>query len=221
MALIASYLMTTKNLEPFFNSLITAKAPDLFTQKFLENLEFKSTNDRLYIGLLKGLGFLDPNGAPTERYFKFLDQTQSKKVLAEAIQEAYGDLFAVNLKANELSVAEVKNKFRTLTQGKNSDNVIALMANTFKALVNYAEWTPEAQKKTPKKEDDTKKPQGAPAPPAAEKPTEGDGQEQEEEDAPAKLQGTQLHYNIQIHLPESRDQAVYDAIFKSLRKHLF
>ena len=44
MALIASYLMTTKNLEPFFNSLITAKAPDVFTQKFLENLEFKSTN---------------------------------------------------------------------------------------------------------------------------------------------------------------------------------
>jgi len=78
MALIASYLMTTKNLEPFFNSLITAKAPDVFNQKFLENLEFKSTNDRLYIGLLKGLGFLDPNGTPTERYFKFLDQSQSK-----------------------------------------------------------------------------------------------------------------------------------------------
>lgn len=218
MALIASYLMTTKNLEPFFNSLITAKAPDVFTQKFLENLEFKSTNDRLYIGLLKGLGFLDPNGAPTERYFKFLDQSQSKKVLAEAIQEAYADLFAVNVKANELSVAEVKNKFRTLTQGKNSENVLALMANTFKALVDYAEWAPEVQKKTPKKEDETKKPQGASVLPVAEKPEEGD--EQEEEDS-AKLHKTQLHYNIQIHLPESRDQAVYDAIFKSLKKHLF
>ena len=31
----------------------------------------------------------------------------------------------------------------------------------------------------------------------------------------------EFHYNIQIHLPESRDQAVYDAIFKSLKKHLF
>jgi hypothetical protein len=218
MALIASYLMTTKNLEPFFNSLITAKAPDVFNQKFLENLEFKSTNDRLYIGLLKGLGFLDPNGTPTERYFKFLDQSQSKKVLAEAIQEAYGDLFSVNLKANELSVAEVKNKLRTLTQGKNSDNVIALMANTFKALVAYAEWAPEAQKKIPKKEDDAKKPQAAPAPTTGEKPEEGAEQER---DVSAKLQKTQLHYNIQIHLPESRDQAVYDAIFKSLKKHLF
>src|SRR3989344_6064210 len=140
MALISSYLITTKNLESFFNSLITAKAPDAFTQKFLESLEFKSTNDRLYIGLLKGLGFLDANAVPTERYYKFLDQSQSKYVLAEAVKEAYGDLFAVHVKANDLTIQEVKNKLRTLTQGKNSDKVLGLMANTFKALVDYAEW---------------------------------------------------------------------------------
>ena len=53
-------------------------------------------------------------------------------------------MFAVNLKAYELSAAEAKNKLRTLTQGKNSENVLGLMA-TFKALVDYAEWTPEEQ----------------------------------------------------------------------------
>ena len=100
MSLNATYLITTKNVDSFFNSLITAKAPEVFTQKVLENLEFKSTNDRLFIGLLKSLGFLDPNGAPTERYFRFLDQSQSKRVLAEAIQDAYGDLFAVNTKTS-------------------------------------------------------------------------------------------------------------------------
>jgi hypothetical protein len=30
----------------------------------------------------------------------------------------------------------------------------------------------------------------------------------------------QLHYDIQIHLPESRDAAVFDAIFAALKKHL-
>ena len=214
MALNASYLVTTKNLESFFNSLITAKAPEIFTQKVLENLEFKSTNDRLYIGLLKNLGFLDPNGAPTERYFKFLDQSQSKKILAEAIQEAYSDLFAVNVKANELSVAEVKNKFRTLTQGKTSDNVLGLMANTFKALVDYAEWTPD-HKKALKKDSDKKSPD-VPVALTEERP-----KEPEEEDIPLRSHKAQLHYNIQIHLPESRDPAVYDALFKSLKKHLF
>jgi hypothetical protein len=213
-ALNSSYLVTTKNLESFFNSLITAKAPSTFTQKFLEGLEFKSTNDRLYINLLKNLGFLDANGAPTERYFKFLDQSQSKKILAEAIEEAYSDLFAVNVKANELSAADVKNKLRTLTQGKPSDNVLGLMANTFKALANYAEWAAEAPKKAPKKE--TGKPSEAEAPPAEEKP-----KEESAEDPAVRLHKAQLHYNIQIHLPESRDQAVYDAIFKSLKQHLF
>jgi|SRR3989338_2288453 len=151
MALNASYLVTTKNLEPFFNSLITARAPESFTQKFLESLEFKSTNDRLYISLLKGLGFLDANGVPNERYYKFLDQSQSKQVLAEAIRESYSDLFAIKIKANELTVQDVKNKFRTLTQGKNSEVVLALMANTFKALVNYAEWGSVTKKSDEKK----------------------------------------------------------------------
>ena len=212
MPLPSAYLVTTKNLESFFNSLITAKAPDVFTQKFLENLEFKSTNDRLYITLLKSLAFLDANGTPTARYFKFLDQSQSKRVLAEAIQEAYSDLFAINVKANELSSGEVKNKLRTLTQGKNSDNVLNLMANTFRALADYAEWVPEGQKKTPKKEGDAKKVE----PPQL--VIEANSKDDDGGDVASKLQNTQLHYNIQIHLPESRDQAVYDAIFKSLKE---
>src|SRR3989338_4482765 len=201
MALISSYLITTKNLESFFNSLITAKAPDAFTQKFLESLEFKSTNDRLYIGLLKGIGFLDDNAVPTERYYKFLDQSQSKQILAEAIKEAYGDLFAVKTKANELSQQEVKNKFRTLTQGKISDKVLHLMANTFKALVDYAEWDTT-------KKDEKKEKAGEQKAETIDKELPPVQEEADEGGMGGKLNTAQLHYNIQIHLPESRDQAV-------------
>jgi hypothetical protein len=50
-----------------------------------------------------------------------------------------------------------------------------------------------------------------------------DKKETEEEDpADVNLSAKpELHYNIQIHLPESRDPAVYEALFKSLKKHLF
>jgi hypothetical protein len=216
MALISQYLITVKNLDSFFNSLVTAKAPDSFTQKFLESLEFTSTNDRLFIGLLKGLGFLDANAVPTERYFKFLDQSQSKQILAEAIKDAYSDLFAVNIKANELSVAEVKNKLRTLTQGKNSDKVLGLMANTFKALVDYAEWS-TTPKNTEEKKETRKVLETAPKPLTEENTVK---EEKGTEGINSRVGKTQLHYNIQIHLPESRDPAVYDAIFNSLGKHL-
>jgi hypothetical protein len=32
--------------------------------------------------------------------------------------------------------------------------------------------------------------------------------------------GVRLNYNIQIHLPPTKDVEVYNAIFKSLREHL-
>ena len=35
-----------------------------------------------------------------------------------------------------------------------------------------------------------------------------------------RISDMNLHYNIQIHLPETTNMAVYDAIFQSLKKHL-
>jgi Family of unknown function (DUF5343) len=204
-----AYLVTTKNLESFLNSLKTAKAPERFNSRFLQQLDFASSNDRLFIGLLKSLGFIDESGVPTKRYYQFLDQSQSGRVLAEALREAYEDLFAVNIRANEMSGDEIKNKLRTLTMGQKSDNVLTLMANTFRALSDLAEWdapvVPEIV-----------------APPVAEPldipvPDPVKVIPEQRSNGQSKLQ---LHYNIQIHLPESRDPAVFDAIFQALKKHI-
>ncbi len=59
MALSNAYLMTSKNLEGIFAAIRNAQAPEKFTIKFLESLGFTATNDRLIIGVLKALGFLD------------------------------------------------------------------------------------------------------------------------------------------------------------------
>ena len=75
MAITNSYLTSTKNLESIINSVINAKAPERFTNKFLEDLGYKSSNDRLVIGMFKALGLLDDNGQPLQRYYEFLDQT--------------------------------------------------------------------------------------------------------------------------------------------------
>jgi len=87
--------------------------------------------------LLKGLGFLDENGSPTERYFAFLDHSQSRRVLAEALREGYDELFALNKNAQKLSLDEVKGKLKSLTQGQKSDTVIGWMANTSRACRNW------------------------------------------------------------------------------------
>ena len=203
MALPTSYLITVKNLTNFLNSIISAQAPERFTNKFLIDLGFASSNDRLFIGVLKMLNFLDEGGAPTNNYYHFIDQTQSKKVLASAIKEAYKDLFALKKDAYNYSIDEVKNKMKTLTEGQKSANVIGCMATTFKALCDYADFrSPNLENVAKSLEDINKK-------------------ETKEISADcSNCKKTELHYNIQIHLPETRDIAVYDAIFQSLKKHI-
>lgn len=207
MALPTSYLTTTKNLEAILNSIQGAKAPPKFTVSFLESLGFKNKTDRLIIAVLKAIGFLSDGGEPTQRYYEFLDQTQAGGVLAGAIEQAYSDLFQVDKSAHKLTTVQVKNKLKTLTQGQYSDSVLQCMANTFTALSARADFDVPAGVKVEHKEKQ---------PALAQKngePVDGDKDRKR-----ISVQG--LQYVINIQLPESRDQAVYDALFKSLREHL-
>ncbi|UNC93852.1 DUF5343 domain-containing protein [Candidatus Contubernalis alkalaceticus] len=213
MSLTNAYLMTTKNINEFFNAILSARAPERFTNSLLSQLGFTSSNDRLYIAVMKGLGFLDEASAPTQRYYDFLDQSQSGIIMAEAIKEAYEDLFMINNNAYNMSIEEVKNKLKTLTQGQKTEKVIHLMANTFKALCDYADWSKLPEKREGEKIDSKKKDLGE------EKiiGTKEIVKNKVEKDSSCLRE---LHYNIQIHLPETRDPAVYDAIFRSLKEHL-
>lgn len=218
MALPTSYLTSAKNLPAILTALKAAQAPDKFNHAFLESLDFTSSNDRLIIGVLKALGFIDSSGKPLDRYFRYLDQTQSETVLAEGIQEAYKDLFRVNRDAHKMLKLDVQNKFKTLGQGKNSDSVLDKMALTFTALVKNADFESLRLRETSSKgsgSDESHEEQN----PNGEKPSnrllEGHGG--------AELGGKKLGgliYNIQIVLPDSRDPAVFDALFLSLRRHL-
>jgi hypothetical protein len=125
-------------------------------------------------------------------------------------KDAYADLFSVNLNAEKLSPDEAKNKLRTLYAGAKKDGVIARIARTFTALCEYADFTagvPAHAQAKPKEEaaKPPESPRALPEPPV--QPRE-----------PISLDSLQYHINIV--LPESRDQAVYDAIFKSMRDHL-
>lgn len=187
------------------DSIKGAQAPEKFTVRFLESLDFKSTTDRLVIGVLKGLGFLSSDGRPQDRYYRYLDQTQSEIVLAEAIRDAYGDLFQVNTTAQNLSKQEVLGKFRTLSQGNYSDSVLDKMAMTFLELCKLADF---------KSKPATNRPE-----PPADNNEDAIG-DQVDELASGQIALGGLHYNIQIILPESRDPKVYDALFRSLKEHL-
>ncbi len=210
MSLPDSYTLKPGSTAAYFDAILDAQPPERFSIKFLENLGFTSTNDRLFIGILKELGFLNADGVPQPRYFDFLDRSQSKQVVAAGIRDAYSDLFAVNTKANELSTTDAKNKLRTLYSGKKTNGVIDRIAKTFASLCEYADFS-QGQVATAKIDviEDKKKE----APP----------HKRPEAGLQALAQAVSLdslQYHINIVLPETRDQGVYDAIFRSLREHL-
>lgn len=223
MALPDAYTLKPGSIPAYFDAMLNAEAPDRFSTRFLESLDFTSSNDRLFIGVLRELGFIDADGVPKQRYYEFLDRSRSAKVVAEGVREAYSDLFAVNKEAEKLSIEDVKNKLRTLYKGAKKDNVIARIASTFAALCEYADFsagTPKPvsaldAKPAPEEKGKGKSKESAPS-------AESKDLRQSGGNAGGGISTTlgSLQYHINIVLPESRDQAVYDAIFKSLRDHL-
>jgi len=205
-----SYALKPNSIPAYFDAILDAQPPERFSLKFLENLGFTSTNDRLFIGILKDLGFLNRDGAPQQRYFDFLDRSRANQVLADGIREAFSDLFAINVQAHELTLDDVRNKLRTLYAGKKTDLVIGNIARTFRALCEYADFSvPPTIKRVE-------------APPDEEKAENQVSRERSDRPPVAlgSIRVSGLQYHINIVLPDTRDQAVYDAIFKSLREHL-
>ena len=206
MALTEVYYAQVKNVSDIFSALLNAQAPDKFSQKFLCDLGFTSVNDRPFISVLKSLSFIDEGGVPTQRYFDYLDEENSSKILAQGVREAYGDLFAVNQKAYEMPQEKVKGKLKTLIQGKKSGAVLKKMAATFIALCYVADFT------------------GIPKSMVKEKPIKPATESEKAIKLPPKPQSNHgeiaLKYSINIELPSTRDQLVYDAIFRSIRENL-
>lgn len=200
MGLTNVYVLPTNRIGDILGKIRDGQAPERFTQQLLKDWGFTSTTDRAFITLLKGLGFLTADGKPTPRYHDYRDHSRSKTVLGQALRDTYGDIFLIKEHPSPSDKTAIEGKFKSFHNV--SDNVAGLMTKTFLGLLTHADLRGKA----------------APAEAAVTPPTPKD--EDRGGSAPAR-QVTTLHYNIQIHLPATKDVEVYNAIFKSLKEHLF
>ena len=212
MAIQPVYLVAAKNLGPFLEALRHAQAPDKVGLRFIEDLGFKSTNDRLFIPLLKAMKFIDESGKPTARYHSFLDDAEWKRVLASGIRDAFSDLFRINKNANTFTREQLTGKLKSLGEGKLSPAVLGNVTKTFLELVKLADFSTPPVDAAPEVPDEINQAAAGP-----EEPSSGTRGASSAATVPL---GTSLVYRIEIVLPAVRDQAVYDAIFRSAREHL-
>jgi hypothetical protein len=202
MALANAYVQIYGQLPEVFQRISEGQAPASFTTQHLKDLGFASSNFRAVIPLLKALGFLSVDGSPTQRYHEYRNLAQSKKVMAEALREAYGDLFTI--KANPTSADRdlIEGKFKSVHNA--TPSTAKLMASTFYSLLALADFSGLTE---PTKH---KVVEALPTP--AQKPPA--------EVSPLLQNRPSLHYDIQIHLPATKDIEVFNSIFKALKEHL-
>jgi hypothetical protein len=137
LALSNAYTEAYGKLGEFFNKLRDGQAPPQFTQQFLIDLGFKSNKHRAYIPLLKALGFLTPDGKPTARYKDYRDHSQSKRIMGEALKEAYADIFLIKEHPTSADHSAIEGKFKSYHNA--SDNVALNMRRTFFSLLGLAD----------------------------------------------------------------------------------
>lgn len=200
------YLPTTRNFPAIMNKIVEGTAPPKFTVDHLKGLGFGSSNDRAVIPLLKDLGFLSADGTPTPRYHEYRDRSRSKYVMAEALREAYDEIFHINASPSEKDRDVIQGKFKS--KHNSSDRVAECQAMTFFAVLKLADLgSGHVEKRS------VVSPNSVP-------------QETSIAASPESIVATSqnsklsLRYNIEIHLPATKDIEVYNAIFKSLKEHL-
>lgn len=173
----------------------------------MKGIGFKSSNDTAVLPLLKDLGFLSDDGTPTRRYHDYRDKSRSKAVMAEALREAYEGVFHISEKPGASDRSAIIGKFKA--EHNVSDRVAQQSTTTFYALLKLADLdaqrgSPPRKKKTVSKGEEAKE----------------DIADHERETPPSQFGSVGLRYNVEIHLPASKDIEVYNAIFKSLKEHL-
>ena len=202
------YLHSAKNLPAIMTKVIEGTAPKKFTIAHLKGIGFKSSNDQSILAVLKELGFLTDDGTPTQRYHDYRDQSRSKAVMANALREAYEEIFHINERPSTNDRTAIVGKFKS--EHNVSDAVAKKQATTFFALLNLADLDADGQTKS-QTAVESEKPKD---------PSEKGEVPKKTNDQIKQPQGVSLKYNVEIQLPATKDIDVYNAIFKSLKEHI-
>lgn len=204
-----TYTEISGKLPKVFEKIQGAGLPTTVDSKWLASIGFKSQADSTILKVLKSIDFVDNNNKITERWKNYRDRSNARKVLGKAIKVGYSELFETYPDANKRSPTELKSFFSTHV--KLSDATINKVVATFNALVTISDF--DDSEEPTNQTISTSLNQNSYSHELISKSTNQENQ---------KPEGLYtLNINIQLTLPITTDQNVYDELFKSLKKNLF
>lgn len=158
------------------------------------------TNALTMIRVLKRLGLVAANGAPTQDYETFMRLDAGPAMLGRKLRETYPEIFSASNAPHKEDDDSLRRLFNIHTGG--SETVIQQQLQTFKALAEFASFSRDTA-----------------AAVSGEISSTGEG-------AAAKSGGGSdtkaptLHIDLHIHLPPDKSSRDYQAIFEDIGRYL-
>lgn len=200
------YLAAPGSITTALDRIRAAATPDRVTTDFVTTkLQIKGGTGSAIIPYLKKIGFVASDGTPTDLYKRFRNPSSGGAAVADAIKVGYKDLLQVNEYFYELSDKDLLALIVQVT-GTDSDNKAAkLTLSTLKALKAFADFEAKF---------DSAQQEGPPT-----QQLKVIGTQPPVPQVQGRI-GLNLSYTINLNLPATTDQAVFNAIFRSLKEHL-
>ena len=202
------YVASPGSIKTALEKIRTAATPERVTKDFVTTvLQIKGGTGGNITPLLKRLGFVASDGAPTDLYRKFRNSATGGAAVADAIRIGYKDLLQANEYFYRLSDKDLLALIVQVTGVEADNRAAALTLSAIKMLKGFASFDGVEQSSDIREQQIIPEP----APKTVNLPVlpPGNGQ-----------LGLNLSYTINLNLPATADQAVFNAIFRSLKEHL-
>lgn len=199
------YLATPGSIRTALERIRDAATPDRVTTDFIQTkLAIKGGTGASIAAFLKKIGLVNSDASPTELYKKFRNTQTSGASIAEAIRIGYRELFDINEYCYALSDKDLLSLVCQATGSAADSRTAELTVATFKHLKAFADFDAKSKAADAMPEEIV-----SAALPAYRTPANN-----------TDSLGINLSYTINLNLPATSDQAVFNAIFRSLREHL-
>lgn len=206
MAVTLPYLVSPGSIKIGLEKIKAAATPDRVTQDFVQTkLNIKGGTGAALIPYLKKIGFVASDGSPTGIYKRFRNHATAGAAVFDAIKIGYKELEKVNEYFYELNDKDLLALIVQVTGVEAGNKVAALTLSTFKTLKPFADFDEKATTTSG---------------PALESAVASEHVNIQQGSPPINGLGLNLTYTINLNLPATADQAVFNAIFRSLKENL-
>lgn len=222
------YTTVTGKLPIVFDKIATMGIPKTpVDSKWLALIGLTKPNDKTLLNVLKGLGFIGDDGMPTARWVDYRDAAKRTSVMEEAIKDAYSDLYEAYPEAHKQLDDDLINFFKNRqspdgSAGGVAERTASTTLQTFKGLGKIAgliSSNDSSKKNTRGKQTPRKTISKMTALEPSVKEEQNPLEKSVEMKVPTSPQVV-LNVNIQLAVPETTDEDVYDKFFAALKKHL-